>query len=48
MKTRVTVSINEDILKQIRELMREERIFRNKSHIVECAIYEFLKNKRLK
>ncbi len=45
MKTRITVSINEDILTQIRELMRNDRVFRNKSHIVECAIFEFLKNK---
>jgi len=46
MKTRITVSVNEDILVQIRELIRNERIFRNKSHVVECAIYDFLKNKR--
>lgn len=47
MKTRMTVSVNEDILIQIRDLMRNERIFRNKSHVVECAIYEFLKNKEI-
>jgi len=48
MKTRITVSVNEDILVQIRDLMRDERIFRNKSHVVECAIYDFLKSKRMK
>ena len=47
MKTRITVSVNEDILTQIRELIRNERIFRNKSHVVECAVYEFLKNKEM-
>jgi hypothetical protein len=45
MKTRITVSVNEDILIQIRDLMRNDRVFRNKSHVVECAIFEFLKNK---
>ena len=47
MKTRLSISIDEEILTQIRELMRKERIFRNKSHVVECAIYEFLKNKEI-
>jgi hypothetical protein len=47
MKTRITVSVNEDILIQIRDLMRINRVFRNKSHVVECAIFEFLKNKRM-
>jgi len=47
MKTRITVSVNEDIIIQIRDLMRNDRIFRNKSHVVECAIYEFLKSKEI-
>ena len=45
MKTRFTVSIEEEFIPQIRELMRKERIFKNKSHIVEYALFEFLKRK---
>jgi Arc/MetJ-type ribon-helix-helix transcriptional regulator len=45
MKTRFTVSVEEELVPQIRELMRKERIFKNKSHIVEYALFEFLKNR---
>ncbi len=47
MKTRITVSIDEEFIPQIRELMRKERVFRNKSHIIEHAIFEFLKKKEI-
>jgi Arc/MetJ-type ribon-helix-helix transcriptional regulator len=42
MKQKLSVSIEEDIVKQI-ESKVGERLFRNKSHIIEYALYKLLK-----
>jgi Arc/MetJ-type ribon-helix-helix transcriptional regulator len=41
MKTKISVSIEEDILENIKETL-EEGIFRNKSHLIEYATKKFL------
>ena len=43
MKHRISISIDEELIPQMRELMRKQRIFRNKSHLVEFAIQELLR-----
>ncbi|MBW2966502.1 ribbon-helix-helix protein, CopG family [Candidatus Woesearchaeota archaeon] len=45
MKHQISITIDEEFLLQIRELIRKQRIFRNRSHIVECALFEFMKKK---
>jgi len=45
MKHRISISIDEELILKIRELMRKENIFRNKSHVVEYAIQELIKQK---
>lgn len=44
MKQKLSVTIEEDIVKQIEEKVGE-RVFRNKSHIIEYALYRLLKEK---
>jgi len=46
MKTRITVCVDENLDLKLRERLREEVYIRNKSHLVEIALMEFL-NKRL-
>ena len=48
MKNRLSVSIDEDLILKIRELIRQQPIFRNKSHVVEYALYELIKRKDIK
>ena len=45
MKTRITVSIDEDTDDKLREQMRKEFSFRNKSHLVGVALKEFLERR---
>ena len=42
MKHRISISIDEELIPQMWELMRRQRIFRNKSHLVEEAIRRLL------
>jgi Arc/MetJ-type ribon-helix-helix transcriptional regulator len=42
MKRKLSISIEEDIVKEIEEKLKE-KLFRNKSHIIEYALYKFLK-----
>jgi hypothetical protein len=45
MKHRVSITINEDTLLKVLDSMRDRSFrkkFRNKSHLFECAIEEFL------
>ena len=41
MKHRVSITIDEDTLLLVRDLLRS-KTFRNKSHLVECAIERYL------
>lgn len=45
MKQKLSVSIEEDIVKEIEDKIKE-RVFRNKSHIIEYALYQFLRSKK--
>ncbi|MBI4158796.1 hypothetical protein HY500_00885 [Candidatus Woesearchaeota archaeon] len=45
MKTKISISIEEETLKKIEEVL-EEGIFRNKSHVIEYSIKKFLENDR--
>lgn len=45
MKSRLSISIDEELISQIQELMRNEHIFRNKSHVVEYALQELMKRR---
>jgi Arc/MetJ-type ribon-helix-helix transcriptional regulator len=45
MKARLSISIEEELVSKIFELMRKENIFRNKSHVVEYALQELMKRK---
>ena len=42
MKKKISISLDEEKLKIIEELLKEER-FRSKSHIIEYSINKFLK-----
>ncbi len=44
MKQKLSVSIEEDIVKEIEDKVKG-RLFRNKSHIIEYALYQFLRSK---
>ena len=44
MKARLSVSIDEELILEIMELMRKKHIFRNKSHVVEYALQELMNN----
>ena len=44
MKQKLSVTIEEDIVKEIEEKVGE-RLFRNKSHIIEYALYKLLRSK---
>lgn len=45
MKSRLSVSLDEELVLQIFDLMRKENIFRNKSHVVEYALQELMKRR---
>ena len=45
MKTKLSISMDEELVKQI-ELNLEEGSFRNKSHIIEYALKEFLRKEK--
>jgi len=45
MKTKISISIEEETLKRVEEAL-EEGIFRNKSHVIEYSIKKFLENDR--
>ena len=47
MKNRMSISIDENLISQIFELMRREHIFRNKSHVVEYALKELMIRKKV-
>ena len=42
MKTRITVTIDDETHQKVRERLRKAVYLRNKSHLVEVAIKEFL------
>ncbi|MBS3094876.1 hypothetical protein J4474_04375 [Candidatus Pacearchaeota archaeon] len=43
MKTRISITIEENNLKLIEELLEKNpTAFRNKSHLVECSLIKFL------
>jgi len=44
MKHRICISLDEDTVVKLREGLRKS-IFRNKSHLVEHAVNDFLENK---
>ena len=46
MKSRLSISVDEQLISRIYELMRKENIFRNKSHVVEYALQELMKKKK--
>ena len=46
MKTKISISIDEDTLKQLEDVLRQEEIFRNKSHIIEYSVKKFLNGDR--
>ncbi|MDP2749907.1 MAG: hypothetical protein Q8O89_03690 [Nanoarchaeota archaeon] len=47
MKQIFTISIDEELVQKVRDKARtEKRFFRNKSHLVEEAIREFLEGKK--
>ena len=45
MKTKLSISMDEELVKQI-EANLEEGSFRNKSHIIEYALKEFLRKEK--
>ncbi|MDO8511284.1 MAG: hypothetical protein Q7S55_03900 [Nanoarchaeota archaeon] len=42
MRLTVSFSLNEETLAKMRERLRNGNSYRNKSHLVECAIEKFL------
>ncbi|MBW2980630.1 ribbon-helix-helix domain-containing protein [Candidatus Woesearchaeota archaeon] len=42
MKQKLSISIEEDIVKLIEDKLKD-KLFRNKSHVIEYALYKFLK-----
>lgn len=46
MKHRISVSIDENIIPQMRQLIRTEDIIKNKSQLVEHAIKDLIKRKQ--
>lgn len=47
MKTRITITIDEQNLTQIENLLKENSArFRNKSHLVECSLIKFLSEEK--
>ncbi|MBD3248880.1 hypothetical protein GF336_02430 [Candidatus Woesearchaeota archaeon] len=48
MKQRITISVEEDMIINLRRFMIDNPIFRNKSHAVEYAIGKLIKDKRVK
>lgn len=46
MKHKMSVSVDEELLLSILEKMRENRMFRSKSHVVEEALREYLGDRR--
>ena len=47
MKTRLSITVDEELVTQMFELMRNENIFRNKSHVVEYALQELMRKKEV-
>jgi Arc/MetJ-type ribon-helix-helix transcriptional regulator len=44
MKQKLSITIEEDIVKEIEDKVKD-RLFRNKSHIIEYALYRLLRSK---
>lgn len=45
MKHRISVSIDENIIPQMREIIRKEQFLRNKSQLVEYALKDLIRRK---
>ena len=45
MKTKISISLDENTLKNIEKIL-EEGLFRNKSHLIEYSIKKFLEEKQ--
>ncbi|MEK6939719.1 MAG: ribbon-helix-helix protein, CopG family [Nanoarchaeota archaeon] len=43
MRLTVSFSLKEETMNKLREKLRDSNSYRNKSHLVECAIEEYLK-----
>ena len=46
MKHRLSISIDEDLVPEIRALMRSEHYFKNKSQVVEYAIKDLVRRRK--
>lgn len=46
MKTKLSISVNDELVALIDEKLKEG-LFRNKSHVIEYAIKEFLRNGKI-
>lgn len=46
MKSRISISIDEKTVSKIQELVRKNTNFRNKSHVVECAVNELMERQK--
>lgn len=42
MKERVTITIDEEMLKRILGILKKKKIYRNRSHLIEIAIEKFV------
>ena len=45
MKQKLSITIEKDIVKQIEDKVNE-RLFRNKSHVIEYALYQLLREEK--
>ncbi len=44
MKAKISITVEEELLKQLEEVL-EEGLFRNKSHIIEYSVKKFIEAK---
>ena len=47
MKQKISVTVDEDMIESLDEILNEENgAFRNRSHVVEYSLRKFIKNKK--
>ena len=46
MRQTVSFSLKEETMQRLREILRVSNSYRNKSHLVECALEKFLEEKK--